>query len=153
MKITSATPLEAIAQAAGFELPEGSTTNGWEHVRTLLVLGSAPGQDLGEVSRAHWELLHDHLKAKSITAQRRSVRFNPISSVGNETDFVMNLLIQMANVEIGAPAIALAKNIALEVAASGGEVTLLRLVNAFEPHPELLPFATALRKNALPGLF
>lgn len=152
MKISSTTPLEAIAQAARFELPEGSTTNGWEHVRTLLVLASPPGQDLGEISPAYWELLHDHLKAKALTAQGRSVRFNPIASVGNETEFVMNLLTQMADVALDAPAKALAKDIALEVAATGGEVTLQRLVNAFDARSELREFATALRKYGLPGL-
>ncbi|MCU6502236.1 hypothetical protein LPN04_31025 [Rugamonas sp. A1-17] len=71
MKITNSIPLSAVAQAAGFELPDGSTTNGWEHVRTLLLM-SHSGQQLDDVPPSFWELLLEHLKAKAATAKSMS---------------------------------------------------------------------------------
>lgn len=68
MKITISMPLPAIAEAAGFELPEGSTTNGWEHVRTLLLM-SHEGQELTDLPASFWEIMHDHLKAKAVTTE------------------------------------------------------------------------------------
>jgi len=70
MKISMSMPLSVIADTAGFELPEGSTTNGWEHVRTLLSASNA-GEDLHDIPASFWELLHDHLKAKAKTSDLR----------------------------------------------------------------------------------
>lgn len=75
MKIANSMPLSAIATAAGFELPEGSTTKGWEHVRTLLLLAHA-GKELNDVPTSFWELLLDHLSAKAATTKAMSASRN-----------------------------------------------------------------------------
>jgi hypothetical protein len=68
VKISMTTPLTDIAAAASFELPEGSTTNGWGHVRTLLVARHA-GKELDEVPRDFWTMLKAHLDEKAATSQ------------------------------------------------------------------------------------
>lgn len=79
----------------------------------------------------------------------RSGRFNPISAVNSEPDYIINLLVQMGDVLLDEESKAMAKMVVMEQRAKGEEVTLLQLVDAFEARAELRMFAAALRKNGL----
>ncbi len=80
----------------------------------------------------------------------QAARINPVENIKTETDFVMTLLTQMANVPVSAEQLSLARKIALDEA-DKGPLTILRLVDAMDAHDELHEFSGALRKAALPG--
>lgn len=83
-------------------------------------------------------------------SREQSASFNPIENIKSETDFIMSMLIKMANVTLSEAQLSLAKRIALDEA-DKKPLTILRLVEAMDSYVELRDFSTALSKAALPG--
>lgn len=86
------------------------------------------------------------------TSQAQGTCINPIDGITTNTEFVMSLLIQMANIRITPEQKELATNIMLEEAGKGS-VTILSLVTRWDAVPALKQFADALRQATLPGAY
>ncbi|MDO8728354.1 MAG: hypothetical protein Q7K26_00515 [bacterium] len=65
----------------------------------------------------------------------------------------MHANVQYANVPVTPEQEELARRIALDQAADGGEVTILSLLTAWDTVQDLRNFSSALRKATLPGAY
>lgn len=77
-------------------------------------------------------------------------RINPLASIKTDSEFLMAMLEQMAEIDLSPEQKELAKAIALREAEKG-EVSMLTAVEAFEAEPTLSAFGAKLREVALPG--
>lgn len=89
----------------------------------------------------------------NIDPTAEAVSLNPVRTLKDEPDFVIDLLVQTAGGEVAEGVKAKAKEVALAVAGVKVNVHLLDLVEAFDQVPELKAFAARLRKVALPGAY
>lgn len=85
--------------------------------------------------------------------QKGSAKFNPVKNLKDETDLVMNLLVQIVGEDFSEPIKAKAREVVIAQTEIKSEVTMPNLVNAFDQVPELQDLSQALRKAALPGPF
>lgn len=81
----------------------------------------------------------------------QSATFNPIQSELHNIDAAMGLLNTIAGGGTEDSVLSRAKEVLAGVASNGGEVTMHKVVMAFEAVPELGNFASVLRKASLPG--
>jgi hypothetical protein len=84
------------------------------------------------------------------SSRGQAARLNPVEGIKTDTEFLMSLMVQMANVDVTPEQKELATKVALEEA-DKGPVTILSLVTAWDAMPELREFSASLRKATLPG--
>lgn len=111
-----------------------------------------PAFAVREFVDAHAALLYERKRLAVDTSAAQSVRFNPIQHIKQDTDFVMSMLVKMAQVTLSPEHIALAKVVALREAEKR-DLTLLSVIEAFEAEPILRDFGAKLREAALPGVY
>ena len=113
---------------------------------------TVPAFAVREFVDAHAALLSERKRLSADSIAIQSVRINPFQHIKEDPDFMMTLLVKMAQTPLPPEHASLAKEILLREA-KNGEVTVLAVVEAFEAEPTLAAFGATLRKVAIPGSY